>query len=84
MYEFIHKTVKRKRTAFLYRFSAGMLWNTTSTAPHLIVVLILDVNSEIGAHVRSNLCYLINIRHLIKSRAVTNWPFLSYHAPSSL
>ena len=32
------------------------------------MVLILDGNSEIGAHVRSNLCYLIFLRHLIISR----------------
>ena len=30
-----------------------------------IMVLTLDGNSEIGAHVRSNLCYLICLRHLI-------------------
>ena len=33
--------------------------------------LILDGNSEIGAHVRSNLCYLIFLRHLLRSRTVT-------------
>ena len=33
---------------------------------------ILDGNSETGAHERSNLCYLIWLRHLIWSRAVTN------------
>ena len=27
---------------------------------------------KIGAHVKSNLCYLICLRHLIRSRAVTN------------
>ena len=37
---------------------------------------ILDGNSEIGAHVRSNLCYLICLRRLIRSRAVTNRLFL--------
>ena len=36
----------------------------------------LDGNPEIGAHVRSNLCYLICLRHLIRSRAVTRY-FLS-------
>ena len=36
------------------------------------MVLILDGNSEIGAQVRSNLCYLIWLRHLIRSRAVKN------------
>ena len=30
------------------------------------MVLILDGNSEICAHVRSNLCYLIFSRHLIR------------------
>ena len=36
------------------------------------MVLILDGNSEIGAHVRSELYYLICLGHLIRSRAVTN------------
>ena len=35
-------------------------------------LLILDGNSELGARVRSNLCYLICFRHLLGSRAVTN------------
>ena len=40
------------------------------------VVPILDGNSEIGAHLRSNLCKLICLTHLIKSRAVTNRNYL--------
>ena len=36
------------------------------------MVLILDGDSEIIAKVRTNLCYLICIRYLIKKRAVTN------------
>ena len=36
------------------------------------MILILDGISEIGARVRGNLCYLISLRHLIRSRAVTN------------
>ena len=36
------------------------------------MVLKLDGDSEIGAQVRINLCYLICLRHLIRSRAVTN------------
>ena len=36
------------------------------------MVLILDGNPEIGVHVRSNLCYFICLRHLLRSRAVTN------------
>ena len=36
------------------------------------MVLILDGNSEIVAHVRSKHCYLICLRHLIRSRTVTN------------
>ena len=37
------------------------------------IVLILYGKSEIGAHVRSDLGYLICLSHLIRSRAVTNW-----------
>ena len=37
--------------------------------------LILDGNPEVGAQVRNILCYLICLRHLIRSRAVTNWIF---------
>ena len=37
----------------------------------ITMVLILGGNSEIGAHSRRSLCYLICLRHLIRSR-VTN------------
>ena len=37
-----------------------------------VMVLILDGILEIGAQARSNLCYLISLRHLIRSTAVTN------------
>ena len=43
-----------------------------STLPPTLSMVLIDGNSEIGAHVRSNLCYLICLRHLIRSRAVTN------------
>ena len=36
------------------------------------MALILESNSDIGAHISSNLCYLIWLRHSIKSMAVTN------------
>ena len=39
------------------------------------MVLIQDGNLGIGAHVQCNLCYLICVRHLIRSRAVTNRNF---------
>ena len=42
---------------------------------YAVHALILDGNSEIGAHVRSNLCYLICLRHLIRPRAV-GWYFI--------
>ena len=42
-----------------------------------IKVLILDGNSEIGAHERSNLRYMISFMHLIRSGAVTNRIFQS-------
>ena len=35
------------------------------------VVLMLDDNSEKGAHFRRNFCYLISLRYLIRSRAIT-------------
>ena len=34
--------------------------------------LISDGNLEIVAHAMSNLCYLISLMHLIRSRTVTN------------
>ena len=49
------------------------------------MVLMSDGSSEIGAHVRSNFYYLICVRHLIRSRAVTFFPsnvrqhVLDYH-----
>ena len=36
-----------------------------------ILVLILNGNSEIGAHVKSNLCHLNCLMHLNRSKAVT-------------
>ena len=39
---------------------------------YMHMVPILDSNSETGAHVRSDLCYLICSRLLIRSEAVTN------------
>jgi len=44
---------------------------TSSELSFHIMVLILDGNSEIGAHVRSKPCYLICLRHLIRSKAVS-------------
>ena len=43
----------------------------------LTMVLLIDGNSEISTHFRSNLSYLICLRHLIRSRAVVNRIFLS-------
>ena len=58
------------------------------------MVLILDGNSERGAHIRSNICFFICLKHLIRSIAVANrfffnpkkhsffvraQPLLSYH-----
>ena len=37
-----------------------------------IKVLILHGISEIGAHVKSNICYLICSRHLIRMRSIRN------------
>ena len=35
-------------------------------------VLILDVKPEIGAHVLSDHCYLICLRHLVRSTAIAD------------
>ena len=42
-----------------------------SAASVYISVLLLDGNSEICAHVRSNVCYLFDVRYLITPRAVS-------------
>ena len=60
-------------------------WILGSNYWYLPLVPILNGSSEIGAHVRSNLCDLICLRHLIKTRAVTNRifspkRFISLHA----
>ena len=39
---------------------------------HVVMVLMLDGSSGISAHVWNNIFYLICLRHLIRSRAVTN------------
>ena len=41
----------------------------------LVMVLILDGNSEKGLHFRSNFCYLICFRHMIRSRAIKSLIF---------
>ena len=45
---------------------------TMKFVENFVMVLILNFNSVIGAHVRSTICYLICLRHLIRSRTVTN------------
>ena len=52
-----------------FNFELSGTYNVLMSVP--CRVHILDGNSEIGAHVRSNLCYFICLRHLIRSRAVT-------------
>ena len=39
------------------------------------MVLISHGSPEKGAHIRNNLCHLIRLRHLVRSRAVTDWIF---------
>ena len=46
----------------------------------MAMVLILDGNSEIGAH-KANFLHFICIRHLIRSRAVANRNFFSPKRP---
>ena len=39
------------------------------------MLLILDGSSDLGANVRSNLCYMISLRPSFRWRVVTNWFF---------
>ena len=48
------------------------LFKTVAQNPVRTMVIILDGSPEIGALIRSNLCNLICLMHLIGSRAVTN------------
>ena len=45
------------------------------------MVHILDGKSVVCAHGRSNLCYLISLRHSIRTKAVTNRIFLAPKKP---
>ena len=52
----------RARHVMKYHLICTMVWN---------MLLILDDNSEMGAHGRSNFPFLIGLGHLMKSRSVT-------------
>ena len=54
--------------------SLGPIYIVTYNGCVQCMVLMLDGNSEIGAHVKKNLCYLICLRHL--NRIVTNRIFI--------
>ena len=61
----------------------NLVWSATVPIPqdqlHTVgkyMTLILVAYTEIGAHARSNLYLLICLRHLIRSRAVTNRRFI--------
>ena len=60
-YEY-HEHVSWSGNVMLYALNRISVINPRNT-----MVLILDGNSELGAHVRSHLCYLICCRHLIRS-----------------
>ena len=48
-------------------------WNTKNAYILFYPRFTLHGNSEISAHVRSNICKLIFLRHLIRSRSVKDW-----------
>ena len=56
---------------FITDYSPGNLYWLTLATLYRVAVTSYG-NSEIGAHERSNFCYLIRLRHLIRSRSVTN------------
>ena len=59
--------IKWVKTSWQYCTNFGLLKDP-------LMVLIWNGNCEIGAQVRGSICYLICLRHLIRSRTVTN-PF---------
>ena len=68
-----HKNVQSCYIFLLKRIHFSIFFCNICFVPYFrIISWYLDGNSEIGAHVKNNLCYLICLRHLIKSRAVTN------------
>ena len=63
------------------KINKWMIWLVSApeqSGSEYIMVVALDGNSDMGAHVRSNFCnFLTYLRHLIRSRAVTNLIFFS-------
>ena len=56
-------------------FKSFFLYFWLHSVESCIKECILDGNSEMGAHVRINICYLICARRLIRLRAITNMIF---------
>ena len=50
-------------TSIQLKHGSFIQWLIRTRCTRADMVLVLDGNSEIGAHVRSYLCYLICIRH---------------------
>ena len=61
------------------KINKWMIWWVSApeqSGSEYIMVVVLDGNSDIGAHVRTNLCYPISLKDLIRLRVVTNRIFL--------
>ena len=58
-----------------------IVWRLTWQRIAQPMAIIIDGNSEIGAHARSNLCYLNCLRHLIRLRAIKNLIFFLQERP---
>ena len=63
------------KQVFIVLFIFSVLLCLRDIINNTTIVLILDGNSEIYAHVRSNICYSICLRHLTRLRAVINQIF---------
>ena len=68
---FLDVRVRIRSTPPGYKPTKGFFF-TYSIFALCIKVLILDGNSEVGVYVRSKLCYLICLRHLIRPIELKN------------
>ena len=81
---FIEYPLYKNEQNFLYTQYPLTVWSSPSPCKNIShqirihflcipnMVLILDGNSEIDAHVCRNLCYMICLRHLFNSKAIPN------------
>ena len=82
----LYVDIERVRYGLSWRDISPASWprTDTRTVPGISIVLILEGYSEIGTHVKSNLCCLICLSHLYRSKAVTNLILFLYACATCL